>query len=106
MNKLLSFKFTIIYVTFFTIGSLASSISLAFEHVNFNEMHAEDWLIIVCLILGNFANTMMAFMMQHFKKYLQEFLSGDNTPNPAPIIPNNLTPAAVKEQQTQPQKTP
>lgn len=77
----------------FAVGSLASSISLALEHVSFKDLTIEDYIVISCLIASNFTNTMMAWMQQHLRKYLSDiFVDNDDS--------TTTTSAQVSVQQT------
>lgn len=89
MNKVIALKFTIMFVVFFMANSLATSIVLAFEHVDFKELSREDWVVIICAIVVNFTNTMMAFMHKYLGKYIDEILPDNN--NSTTVTQNTVT---------------
>lgn len=117
-----AYKFTIIYVSFFAMVALASAIGLAFEHGNPAEFSGVDWLLLGCGILINFGNTMMAFMQQHLKKYLNEYLGDDVSTHiettettttvvdkplaSTPVVAQSSTVNQVATQTTEPPKIP
>ena len=95
-----AYKFTIVYVMFFAVVALASAIGLAFEHGEPSTFSWVDWLLLGCGVTINFGNTMMAFMQQHLKKYLSEYLGDDATTH---IESTEITKTTVDKPAVQPE---
>jgi len=100
----LAYKITILFVSFFVVVNLCSSISLALEHGSLKDFTLEDWILLVCGILVNFGNTMMAYMQQHLKNYLNEYL-GDATVHTEKTEITKTTTDKPSPDPTQPPKT-
>ncbi len=62
LKNALAYKLAIIIAVFFMINALATTCAAAFIHTDWTALTHTEKFVIVCVILGNFSNTMLAFL--------------------------------------------
>lgn len=75
MNAILRYKLAICYGVIFSIGTLASTTTVALEHVNFKDLQKEDVIVITAGIVSAWCTTMLAFVSNAMHK-----IPPDNNP--------------------------
>lgn len=71
----------IFYFVFFAVASVATCASAALEGKNWSQLSGTQKLVVGLLILGNFSNTMLAFITQSLTK-IRQYDSGTAIDSP------------------------